>query len=299
MIKRVGIVAKPRTDRRQRGPARHRGLAAGARRRAGLRRRHGRPGRSRPASAGSTRDDLPRHVDLILLLGGDGTLLGMADRIAQAGLEVPILGVNFGGLGFLTEVTYAELYPSLEAALAGTAPRRVAPDAAGGHRARRPGESRALRAERRDGHRGLAVADRRVRRQGRRRVRRPVPRRRPSSSRRPTGSTAYNLSAGGPIVHPAVDALVLNPIAPHTLTNRPVVIPGVGATCSCSRTREATARRRSSTFDGQAGERLDFGRHRPRAAGRAPGAPRARAQPQLLRGAPEEAEVGGEVETRD
>ena len=57
-----------------------------------------------------TRDDLPRHVDLILLLGGDGTLLGMADRVAQAGLEVPILGVNFGGLGFLTEITYDELY---------------------------------------------------------------------------------------------------------------------------------------------------------------------------------------------
>ena len=121
MIKRVGIVAKPRLTAVSKDlPAIASWLAqrgvepvfdeatADLAAQAGLRR--------------VTRDDLPRHVDLILLLGGDGTLLGMADRVAAAGLQVPILGVNFGGLGFLTEVTYRELYASLEAALAGTAP---------------------------------------------------------------------------------------------------------------------------------------------------------------------------------
>ena len=64
-----------------------------------------------------SRDEIPRHVDLIVVMGGDGTLLSMATRIAEAGREIPILGVNFGSLGFLTEITLPELYPSLEAVL--------------------------------------------------------------------------------------------------------------------------------------------------------------------------------------
>src|SRR5438093_4463570 len=59
---------------------------------------------------------------MIVVLGGDGTLLGMADRIGEAGLTIPILGVNFGSLGFLTEVTLPEMYTALEAAIDGTAP---------------------------------------------------------------------------------------------------------------------------------------------------------------------------------
>src|SRR3954466_6355558 len=62
--------------------------------------------------------DLVESVDLVVVLGGDGTLLSMADCIAGAGKSIPILGVNFGSLGFLTEVTLPELYPSLEAVLA-------------------------------------------------------------------------------------------------------------------------------------------------------------------------------------
>ena len=172
----------------------------------------------------TTRADLPRVVDLLLVLGGDGTLLSMADRIAQAGTDVPILGVNFGSLGFLTEVTLPELYPALESVLRGRACF----------------ESRMMmrcRITRRD----VVVADMPVLND--------VVVTRGSVSRvidlsvsvddqlvarfkadgvivaTPTGSTAYNLAAGGPIVCPAVDAFVLTPIAPHTLTNRPVVLP--------------------------------------------------------------------------
>jgi NAD+ kinase len=163
-------------------------------------------------------------VDLIVLLGGDGTLLGTADRIAMAGASIPILGVNFGSLGFLTEITLPELYDALETAIAGDAPIE---------------ERLMLNAE--------IVEDGRVLEHVR--VLNDVVVTRGALSRMTdlsvsvndqfvarfkadglivataTGSTAYNLSAGGPIVHPGVDALVVTPIAPHTLTNRPVVVP--------------------------------------------------------------------------
>ena len=75
-----------------------------------------------PARRVADKRTLAGEVGMVLVLGGDGTLLGMADCIGAAGLDIPILGVNFGSLGFLTEVTLPELYPSLEAALAGGAP---------------------------------------------------------------------------------------------------------------------------------------------------------------------------------
>ncbi len=171
-----------------------------------------------------SRDALPKAVDLILVLGGDGTLLATAQRIAQANVDIPILAVNFGSLGFLTEITLPELYPSLESVLAGTA---------------RIDHRRMLRS--RISRDTQMLADRLV-------LNDVVISKSALSSiidlsvsvgdqfvttfradgliiASPTGSTAYNLAAGGPIVHPAVDALVLTPIAPHTLTNRPVVIP--------------------------------------------------------------------------
>ena len=202
-------------------------------------------------------DELPGRVDLILLLGGDGTLLDMADRVAQAGLEIPILGVNFGRLGFLTEIRYEELHTSLEAAIAGTAPV----------------ESRLmLRAVVERG--GAIFLDKRALND--------VVVTRGSISRliefvvnvdgelvatlhadgiiiaTPTGSTAYNLSAGGPIVHPAVEALVLSPIAPHTLTNRPVVIPASGEVVLEPRFKADRADV-FVTFDGQTGGSLHPG----------------------------------------
>jgi NAD+ kinase len=147
----------------------------------------------------------------------------MAGRIARAGTDVPILGVNFGSLGFLTEITLPELYDALEATLEG---RAVI-------------ESRAMLTARtsRDNmpfadH--VVLNDIVITKGAMSRIIEiavivgdtPVMRVRADGLiiASPTGSTAYNLAAGGPIVHPAVDAILLTPIAPHTLTNRPVII---------------------------------------------------------------------------
>jgi NAD+ kinase len=225
MIKRVGIVAKIRLD----SVAPHLVEVA-----AWLEARGIEPvfeaETARLAAFGSgrqtaTRDELPHLIDLLLVLGGDGTLLTMADRVSQSGRDLPILGVNFGHLGFLTEVNFPELYPLLESAIAGTAAieRRLILQARVLRGQRPVAEYMALNDVvitrgalsriielavtvggefvARFNADGLIIAS-------------------------PTGSTAYNLSAGGPILHPAVDALVITPIAPHTLSNRPVVIPG-------------------------------------------------------------------------
>jgi NAD+ kinase len=170
------------------------------------------------------RELVPAQVDVMLVLGGDGTLLSMAKAIAESGMDVPILAVNFGSLGFLTEITRPEIYAALETVLSGRATydlrmmlrttatrQRNAPLS---HMAlndvvfTRTAISRMIELSVSVGDQfvtavkadGLIVAT-------------------------PTGSTAYNLAAGGPIVHPSMDALVLTPIAPHMLTNRPIVIP--------------------------------------------------------------------------
>jgi NAD+ kinase len=165
------------------------------------------------------RDELPGQCDLLVVLGGDGTLIGMAGRVANAGVDIPILGVNFGSLGFLTEITLPELFPALEAVLAGRAQIE----------ARLMLRARTLR----DGSLfsdRLALNDVVITRGALSRIidlavsigDQPVMRVRADGLiiASPTGSTAYNLAAGGPIVHPAVDALLLTPIAPHMLTNR-------------------------------------------------------------------------------
>jgi NAD+ kinase len=179
------------------------------------------PGLQEPRS----RDDLPKETDLIIVLGGDGTLLSMATRIATAGRDIPILGVNFGSLGFLTETRIGELYTNLESVLNGTAvfdERTML--AAEAHRSREPFDSRIVlndvvftkAALSRIIELNVSVSTgtvTRVKADG-------------LIVASATGSTAYNLAAGGPIVHPRVDAIVLTPIASHTLTNRPIVIPG-------------------------------------------------------------------------
>jgi NAD+ kinase len=172
-----------------------------------------------------TKRALASEVDMALVLGGDGTLIGMADCIAEAGSGIPILGVNFGSLGFLTEVTLPELYRSLEHALNGRAyiEERMMLRTTTTNRGDVLTHSIALNdavitktARSRMIDLSVYVADEfvtRVRADG-------------LIIATPTGSTAYNLSAGGPIVQPNVDAMIITPIAPHTLTNRPIVIPG-------------------------------------------------------------------------
>jgi NAD+ kinase len=199
---------------------------------------------------------LVREVGLVVVLGGDGTLLSMANCIGAAGVDIPILGVNFGGLGFLTEVTLPELYPSLEAALSGHA--RVEPRMMLRATTVRGGTTlparlalndvvitKAARARMTD--LSVSIGDEfvtRVKADG-------------LIVATPTGSTAYNLAAGGPIVQPAIDALVLTPIAPHMLTNRPIVIP---ATSLVRVQPQMNARDELYvTFDGQDGYELEAG----------------------------------------
>jgi NAD+ kinase len=199
------------------------------------------------------------QVAVVVVLGGDGTLLAMADHIAQAERDVPILGVNYGSLGFLTEIRREELYEALAAVLEGRA----------GLDERMMLEAGTVRAD--------GTTDRHL-------VLNDVVFTRTALSRlialdvtvggqfmttvradglivaSPTGSTAYNLAAGGPIVHPAMDAMVLTPIAAHTLTNRPIVLPA---------SREVRVQPAETndgaevyvTFDGQSGFPLGAGDH--------------------------------------
>ena len=202
-----------------------------------------------------SRDDLPGVSNLIVVLGGDGTLIGMADRIAAAAVDVPILGVNFGSLGFLTEIPLAELYESLEEVLAEEADidSRMMLRA----RSMRHGTVHTERVVLNDVviTRGalsriieLSVADRDqsimcVRADG-------------LIVATPTGSTAYNLAAGGPIVHPELDAMLLTPIAPHMLTNRPVIVPA-DAILQVRPIMDGSNAEVFATFDGQSGHPVE------------------------------------------
>jgi NAD+ kinase len=202
------------------------------------------------------KDSLAKDVDMVLVLGGDGTLLSMADCIGEAGSGIPILGVNFGSLGFLTEVTLPELYRALDSAIGGRAyiEERLMLQATTKRDGQVFAKSLALNdavitkaARSRMIDLSVSVGDEfvtRVKADG-------------LIIATPTGSTAYNLAAGGPIVEPSVDALLLTPIAPHTLTNRPIVIPAA----SLVRVQPNMADRDEVfvTFDGQAGFQLQAG----------------------------------------
>ena len=211
---------------------------------------------ARPARKVVDKPALVALVDLMVVLGGDGTLLSVADCAGAAGVDVPILGVNFGSLGFLTEATLPELYPSLDAALGGRS--RVEERMMLRATTVRAGAvlpehfalndvviTKAARARMTD--LSVSVGDEfvtRVKADG-------------LIVATPTGSTAYNLAAGGPIVQPVVDAIVLTPIAPHVLTNRPIVIPA----SSLVRVQPQMNERDELyvTFDGQAGHQLEAG----------------------------------------
>jgi len=192
--------------------------------------------------------EVAARADALVVLGGDGTLLGVTHALDRR--SVPILGVNFGSLGFLTEITLAELYPTLQGVLDNRyeyEERRMLRAVV--RRSGRPDQTgdvlndvvvtkavlsriieldvavdglfvSAFRAD------GLIVSS-------------------------PTGSTAYNLAAGGPILHPALPAVVLTPICPHMLTNRPLVV-GDESTIEV-RLRAERGVEVQVTFDGQHG----------------------------------------------
>ncbi|ABF87448.1 putative inorganic polyphosphate/ATP-NAD kinase [Myxococcus xanthus DK 1622] len=197
--------------------------------------------------------ELVTRADLMVVLGGDGTLIYAARLLGGRG--VPILGVNLGSLGFMTEVPVEELYPMLEQVLAG----RFQVDS------RMKLSCRLLR-----GGRVLIedevlndvvinkgalarIADHETSIDG-------VPITTYKSDgvilATPTGSTAYSLSAGGPIVHPSVDCTVLSPICSHALTQRSIVVPA-------DRTIRVTLRSETAdtylTIDGQTGHGLQGG----------------------------------------
>jgi NAD+ kinase len=165
---------------------------------------------------------LAASVDLILVLGGDGTMISTARMIGD--YEVPVLGVNYGGLGYLAEFRIEELYLGLESILSGNyrLDRRVM-----------------LHVDLERGESPIAVN----------RVLNDVVINKSALARiveidvflnqlfvnsfradgliisTPTGSTAYNLSAGGPVIFPSMNAIVITPICPFTLSNRPIVVP--------------------------------------------------------------------------
>lgn len=165
---------------------------------------------------------LTETVDLLIVLGGDGTMLGATRLIGPH--QIPVLGINFGWLGYLTEFTLRELFPTLDAILANrfTIDHRMMIDVTLHRDGREILSQTALNEAAVNGAParitefdcyvdgmmittfradGMIVAT-------------------------ATGSTAYSLSAGGPIVHPGVPAILLTPICPHMLSNRPVVVPG-------------------------------------------------------------------------
>jgi NAD+ kinase len=198
------------------------------------------------------REELPEGADLVIVLGGDGTLLSAARVVA--GREIPLLAVNLGRLGFLTSITVDELYPELERALRGE--HRIARRRMADCELVRDGEiiasysalndvvinksmlarmidldthvdSHFVAAYKAD---GLIIAT-------------------------PTGSTAYSLSAGGPVIFPSVAAFCITPICPHMLTNRPVIVPDTSVINVLSHGDEGTF----LTIDGQVGEPMSKG----------------------------------------
>jgi NAD+ kinase len=165
-----------------------------------------------------------RRADLVLVLGGDGTLIHAASLLA--GRPAPILGVNMGSLGFMTEVPYLQLQPALELVLAGKATCT---------------ERMKLRVHLHRGGSDARLADAEVLNEVAiaKAAMAPMAELEVTAGglyvttykadgvilATPTGSTAYSMAANGPIVHPTMRGVILTPICPHTLTQRPLVLP--------------------------------------------------------------------------
>jgi NAD+ kinase len=208
--------------------------------------------RSHPSIHSVERSDIPNHVEMIIVLGGDGTLLSVARQVWNR--DIPIFGVNLGGLGFLTEIRLEELYRVMERVLQedySTDERDVLSASV----IRRGGKvaeyivlndavinkgalARIIDLETTINGQyvttfqsdGLIIST-------------------------PTGSTAYNLSAGGPIVYPSLHSLIITPICPHTLTNRPIVIPDDVEVRALLKSKQQEV---ILTLDGQQGFPLEY-----------------------------------------
>ena len=196
--------------------------------------------------------ELVRGVDLIVVLGGDGTMIGAARMVGDSG--TPVLGVNFGTLGYLAEFTVEDMTGALEAVMAGdyTLDRRLMLSAT------------VTRGEEQLMH-DRVLNDVVISKSALARIieidtfvdRKFVNRFRADGLivSTPTGSTAYNLSAGGPIIYPSMNAVVVTPICPHTLSNRPLVVPDdVEFELVLKTPREEVA----LTLDGQVGMPLEY-----------------------------------------
>ena len=198
-------------------------------------------------TAPSHRKDLAALADMLVVLGGDGTMLAAARLVEDR--PIPILGINAGGLGFLTAVTRDELFTALEQVFANafTEEERLMLRS----RIIRMGQQVAAAAMLNDMALSKGALSHMVQ------LEISIDGQFVTGLRgdgliisTPTGSTAYSMAAGGPILNPAVHALILTPICPHTLTNRPIVIPQEAHVAVTLVSNDEGA---MVTFDGQAG----------------------------------------------
>jgi len=198
------------------------------------------------------REEIPNQVEMIIVLGGDGTLLSVARLVGNYG--VPILGVNLGGLGFLTEITLEELYGVLEKVIRGdfATDERVVLLASVVRRGERLAEFTVLNDAVINKGALARIIDLETSVNGEYLTTFKSDGLILST---PTGSTAYNLSAGGPIVYPSLHCIIITPICPHTLTNRPIVVSDDVEikTVLKSKRQEVLL-----TLDGQQGFMLEF-----------------------------------------
>ena len=198
-------------------------------------------------------EEMSRRAELILVLGGDGTLIHAARMVR--GRAVPILGVNLGSLGFLTEVPRSELFARLPEVISGRARLHTRMKLA--CRLHRGGKVLVEDEVHNDVviNRGAMarIADHEVSLDGQYMT---TFKSDGVILATPTGSTAYALAAGGPIVHPALECAVVAPICPHALTQRPFVVPGDQVVNVVLRSPAADV---YLTLDGQAGHALQQG----------------------------------------
>ncbi|TKB73656.1 MAG: NAD(+) kinase [Nitrospira sp.] len=196
---------------------------------------------------------LSNKADVLLVLGGDGTMLNAARLAAER--SIPILGVNMGGLGFLTEVRLENLYPSLERVFANdyVLDERLMLQT----HIHRDGETIAQGVVLNDVVISKGTLARMIE------LRIEIEGRFVTNLRSdglivssPTGSTAYSLSAGGPIIDPAVQSLILTPVCPHTLTHRPLIVPGKDKIDLTLTSKDDGA---MATLDGQVGVSITQG----------------------------------------